>query len=127
CSLKFCMEEISKYLKGWFGYFRLCTKMAIRSFQTFDAHIRRRLRAIIIRQKKNNRILFRHLLKKGLKEPLAARTAFRRCGTWPKSITDGMHKAYPVAWFKEEGLTFLADILQVKLRMACESKCGEVR
>ena len=61
-----CIEKVNSYLRGWFGYFRLCTKEGITPLHKFDAHIRRRIRALIIRQKKRPRHLYRHLLARGV-------------------------------------------------------------
>lgn len=96
-----CIEKVNSYLRGWFGYFRLCTEEGIISFGTFDAHIRRRIRAVIVRQKKRPRHLYRHLLARGVPGGMAAKTAFQRRGVWHRSISFGMHKAYPNAWFAD--------------------------
>ena len=96
-----CIEKVNRYLRGWFGYFRLCTEAGIGSFGTFDAHIRRRIRAIIVRQKKRPRHLYRHLLARGVPGGLAAKTAFHRRGIWHRSASFGIHKAYSNAWFAD--------------------------
>lgn len=98
-SLPVCIEKINRYLRGWIGYFRLCTEDGLYSFGKFDAHIRRRLRALIIRQKKRARHLYRHLLSRGVPGRQAAKTAFERRGIWRRSVSYGIHKAYPNAWF----------------------------
>lgn len=99
-SLPLCIENINRYLRGWVGYFRLCTeKEGLYSFGKFDAHIRRRLRALIIRQKKRARHLYRHLLSRDVPGHQAAKTAFQRRGIWRRSVSYGIHKAYPNAWF----------------------------
>jgi RNA-directed DNA polymerase len=59
------MKELRQYLNGWVAHFRLCTAEAIKGLRAIDAHIRRRLRAIIIRQRKRPRFLFRHLRSRG--------------------------------------------------------------
>jgi hypothetical protein len=51
-SLAACMKDLSRYPNGWVPHFRLCTAQAVRALQVIDAQIRRRLRAIIIRQRK---------------------------------------------------------------------------
>jgi RNA-directed DNA polymerase len=94
-----CIAKVNSYLRGWFGYFRLCTEEGLISFGTFDAHIRRRIRAVIVRQKKRPRHLYRHLLSRGVSNRMAAKTAFQRRGIWHRSASFGMHKAYPNAWF----------------------------
>jgi len=96
-----CIAKVNRYLRGWFGYFRLCTEEGIDSFGTVDAHIRRRIRALIICQKKRPRYLYRHLLARGVPGGPAAKTAFLRRGIWHRSASFGMHKAYPNAWFAD--------------------------
>ncbi len=100
-SVAACIAKVNSYLRGWFGYFRLCTKEGIVAFGNFDAHIRRRLRALIIRQKKHPRHLYRHLLARGVPGGLAAKTAFDRRGIWRRSASFGIHKAYSNAWFAD--------------------------
>jgi RNA-directed DNA polymerase len=100
-----CIENVNSYLRGWFGYFRLCTEEGIGSFGRFDAHIRRRIRALTIRQKKRPRHLYRHLLARGVPGGPAAKTAFQRRGIWHRSVSYGIHKAYPNAWFADRLLS----------------------
>jgi RNA-directed DNA polymerase len=97
--LEVCIERINGYLEGWHSHFRLCTLAAQRSFGNLDAHIRRRLRAIVVRQRKRPRYLFRHLVKRGVTVRTAARCAWGDRGTWYKSNHAGMTRAYPNAWF----------------------------
>ena len=54
-SLTSCMEGVSRYLTGWISHFRLCTPEAVQGLGILDAHVRRRVRAIIVRQKKRSR------------------------------------------------------------------------
>lgn len=98
-SLADCLEQLDRYLRGWMGYFRLCTKHALRTLRNLSAHIRRRLRAIIVRQQKRPRYLFRHLLGRGVSRASAWKTAFSRRGIWWQSKSAGMNRAYPNAWF----------------------------
>ncbi|TWU17460.1 group II intron reverse transcriptase/maturase [Bythopirellula polymerisocia] len=100
-SLSTCFERTERYLRGWIGYFRLCTEDSLRPLHKFDAHIRRRIRAIIIRQKKRDRYLFRHLQTRGVSRKSAAKTAFTRAGVWRRSVSYGIHQAYSNAWFAE--------------------------
>ena len=100
-SMTVCIEKLNSYLRGWIGYFRLCTEEGLPSFGRFDAHIRRRIRAVIIRQKKRPRHLYRHLLSRGISGGMAAKSAFQRRGVWHRSASFGMHKAYPNSWFAD--------------------------
>ena len=92
-----CIAEVNSYLAGWMGYFQLCTDT--RSFSRFDAHLRRRLRAIKIRQRKRPRHLFRHLVSRGVSPELAGKAVYRIRSHWKRSASFGVHKAYPNAWF----------------------------
>ena len=105
-SMRSCLDGLNRYLKGWYGYFRLCTEQGVDDLARIDAHIRRRLRAILIRQKgRRPRFLFRHLRARGVPVGLAAKTAFGRRGVWSQSSTFGMHKAYGNKWFLDHVLT----------------------
>lgn len=100
-SLKSCMQQLNSYLRGWMGYFRLCTKDVARTLRNLDGHVRRRLRAILVRQKsKKSRFLFRHLVERGVSRASAGRTAYSRRGIWWQSRSGGMHTAYPNSWFE---------------------------
>lgn len=100
-SLASCMEGINAYLTGWEAYFGLCCESEARYWQRTEAHIRRRLRAIVVRQKKRDRYLYRHLLRCGVAKASARKTAYSRKGDWAKSDMGGMYRAYPNAWFAE--------------------------
>ncbi len=92
-----CVAHVNAYLNGWMGYFQLCTDTT--SFSRFDAHIRRRLRAIKIRQRKRPRHLFRHLLRRGVSVGMARKAVYEIRGHWKRSASFGVHTAYPNAWF----------------------------
>ena len=101
-SLSSCLAEVSSYVRGWMAHYRICTEDGAQLFRRFDAHIRRRLRAIIIHQKgKRPRHLHRHLRRRGVSEGAAAKTAYSRRGTWRRSNLPGMTLAYRNAWFAE--------------------------
>ncbi len=100
-SLEDCIEGVSGYLRGWSGYFRLCTREGAELFRRYDAHVRRRIRAIIVSQKKRPRYLYRHLISRGVSRRTAARTAWCDRGSWNKSNRPGMTVAYGNAWFHE--------------------------
>ena len=73
-SITACMDGLSRYLTGWMAHYRLCSPDAIKGLGVLDAHIRRRIRAIIVRQKKRPRFLLRHSGARGA--PIGRR---RRC------------------------------------------------
>jgi len=92
-----CVARVNAYLNGWMGYFQLCTDTT--SFSRFDAHLRRRLRAIKIRQRKRPRHVFRHLLRRGVSVGMARKAVYEIRGHWKRSASFGVHTAYPNAWF----------------------------
>ena len=100
-SITSCMAGLSRYLNGWMAHYRLCTSEAAPELGVIDAHVRRRLRAIIVRQKKRPRFLFRHLLSRKVSRKAAAGTAYCGKGSWPKSNRPAMTRAYPPAWFRD--------------------------
>jgi RNA-directed DNA polymerase len=87
------------------AYFRLCTPDALKGLGVIDAHIRRRIRAIIVRQKKRSRFLLRHLKAKGVSPKAAAGCAYCGKGAWVKSNRPAMTRAYPPSWFTERMAT----------------------
>ena len=99
-SITACMENVSRYLTGWMSHYRLCTPEAARRLGEIDAHVRRRVRAIIVRQKKRQRFLFRHLRARGVSAKTAAGCAYRGKGAWVKSNRAAMTRAYPPSWFQ---------------------------
>jgi group II intron reverse transcriptase/maturase len=100
-SLQGCIDALNSYLKGWSAYYRICCEEGAGKMRIIDAHIRRRLRAIVIRQKKRPRFLYLHLLSRKVPPRMAAQTAFQRRGVWHRSNRGGMTRAYPNDWFHE--------------------------
>jgi group II intron reverse transcriptase/maturase len=100
-SITTCMDGLSQYLNGWMTHFRLCTSEAVEDLRVTDAHIRRRIRAIIVRHRKRDRFLYRHLLSKGVSRKAAAGCAYCSKGAWVKSNRPAMTRAYPPAWFTD--------------------------
>ena len=98
-SITACMDGVSQYLTGWMSHFRICTSEATEGLRVIDAHIRRRLRAIIVRQRKRNRFLLRHLRSRGVSPKAAVGCAYCSRGAWAKSNRPGMTRAYPPSWF----------------------------
>ncbi len=57
------VEKIRSYLLGWKGYFRLAQTPRI--WRLLDEWIRRRLRALHLRQWRRGRTIYRELLRLG--------------------------------------------------------------
>jgi RNA-directed DNA polymerase len=95
-SLGDCIDRASRYLLGWIGYFRICTEQSVEELTFIDAHIRRRMRAIVLRHWRRRR-------NKKLRFSAGGR------GWWPQSISRRAHNALPVSFFAERGLVSLED------------------
>jgi RNA-directed DNA polymerase len=81
-SITSCMQDISRYLTGWMSHYRLCMPEAAQDLDVIDAHVRRRVRAIIVRQKTRQRFLFRHLRAWAASVKAAAGCTYCGKGAW---------------------------------------------
>src|SRR4030042_5041809 len=64
-SLRACLRGLKAYMNGWMGFFQLVTEGERRLLTTLDAHIRRHMRAILLRQWKTKRTIARRLIRLG--------------------------------------------------------------
>lgn len=127
-SLEACMARVSRYVTGWAGYFRLCThEHAHRYFRGYDAHIRRRIRAIIIVHRKRPRFLLRLLVERGIRPATAWKSAYLG-GTWARSHTYGMNRAFPNSWFHQQMASLWGTWLKFNPpEPAIEASTGQLR
>ncbi|MGB5833423.1 MAG: group II intron reverse transcriptase/maturase [Thiohalocapsa sp.] len=91
------IERINSWYVGWASYFALTNYPA--QLRKIEAHIRRRLRARLIDQQKNQRNLYRKLTKRGVPRRQAAAAVYSHRGRWALSHTRALTKAYPNDWF----------------------------
>jgi RNA-directed DNA polymerase len=98
-SLEQTMEAINKWYQGWGSYFKMTQYPA--QLKKIEAHIRRRLRARIVRQQKRKRHLCYKLIKLGVNKRMATKTAYSNCKTWVLSHTRALEQAYSVDWFTD--------------------------
>ena len=101
------IHELNPILRGWAAYFKLTeTKRAL---QERDGWIRRKLRCILWRQWKRPYTRARNLMKAGLTEERAFRSAFNQRGPWWTSGASHMNQAFPKSFFDRSGLVSLLD------------------
>nr|WP_228579613.1 group II intron reverse transcriptase/maturase [Acidiferrobacter thiooxydans] len=106
-SLKTVIEELNPILRGWMAYFKLAeTKKAL---EGLDGWIRRKLRCILWRQWKRPYTRAKNLMKLGLTEERAFRSAFNQRGPWWNSGASHMNQAFPKSFFDRLGLVSLLD------------------
>lgn len=106
-SLKACIRELNRYLEGWMGFFWICSTAEQRSFHDLDAHIRRRLRAIVLRHWKRRRTMIRRLVRQGVPAASARRTIYSRHSWWALSRTYAIHRALGRDYFAAQHLVSL--------------------
>jgi RNA-directed DNA polymerase len=97
-SLEKIVEELSRYLIGWRGYFGFCETPSV--LRVLDQWIRRRLRSIVWKQWKRGRVRFAELRRRGVGRDLAAQTAGSAHGPWRISNSPALAVALPNAFFR---------------------------
>jgi group II intron reverse transcriptase/maturase len=110
CSLKAVIAEVNAYLLGWFGHFQVCTQGVKWSIQKTDAHIRRRLRAIVLKHWKTKRTTARRLISLGIKRKTAWHRVYEgRQSIWALSHNPAVERGLRNAYFAERRLVSLLD------------------
>ena len=97
------VEEVSRYLVGWRGYFGFCEDPFV--LLRLDQWTRRRLRAVVW---KHGRTRFAALRRRGVSKTLAAKTASSAHGPWRVSLSPALCIALPNAFFDRLGLASVA-------------------
>ena len=106
-SLAACLRRLNAYLRGWLGFFGICTDEQ-RTFHGLDAHIRRRLRAIQLRHWKRRRTIARQLIALGIQYQRAWRSIYEgRKSTWALSHTSTVDRALRNSHWDARGLVSL--------------------
>ncbi|MBW6496152.1 MAG: group II intron reverse transcriptase/maturase [Burkholderiaceae bacterium] len=109
-NLKKVIDELNPILRGWMAYFKLTeTKRAL---EEIDGWIRRKLRCILWRQWKRPYTRAKNLMKAGLTEERAFRSAFNQRGPWWNSGASHMNHAFPKSFFDRLGLVSLLDTMR---------------
>ena len=113
-SLTAVITALNPILRGWMAYFRLTeTKKAV---EELDGWIRHKLRCILWRQWKRPYTRAMNLMKVGLVEERAWRSACNQRGPWWNSGASHMNHAFPKTYFDRLGLVSLLDTLR---RLQC--------
>jgi len=114
-SLKSCISQVNVYLRGWFGFFGICSAEAQRQLGRLDAHLRRRLRAIQLKHWKCKRTIARKLIKLGVRPKTAWRRVYEgRKSLWTLSHDPAVDRGLRNAYFAERGLVSLKDLWRDK-------------
>ena len=107
-SVKATIEELTPVLRGWISYFRLTEVKGV--LEELDGWIRRKLRCLLWRQWKRPFTRARMLMKAGLDEVRAWRSACNQRGPWWNAGASHMNQAYKKRWFEALGLVSLLEL-----------------
>jgi len=110
------IEELTPVLRGWVNYFRLSEVKG--NFEELDEWIRRKFRCIIWRQWKRTYTRAKNMMKCGLGEERAWRSAKNQRGPWWNSGASHMNQCFPKRFFERLGLVSLLSQLR---RLQCTS------
>ena len=108
------ITELKPVLRGWVNYFRLAAVKGV--FEELDVWIRRKLRCILWRQWKRVFTRAKNLMRQGLDEGRAWKSATNGRGPWWNSGASHMNACCRKSYFDKLGLVSLLSQLQ---RLQC--------
>lgn len=114
-TLKACILQLNVYLLGWLGFFGICTPPIQSTLKSLDSHIRRRLRAMTLKDWKRKRTMARKLIKLGVSPKTAWRGVYKgRKSLWSLSHAPAVERGLHNAYFAERGLVSLSETWWMK-------------
>jgi len=115
-ALRRVIDDLNPVLKGWMVYFRLTEVRGV--LEELDSWIRRKLRCVLWRQWKRSFTRAKNLMKRGIAEKRAWKSATNGRGPWWNSGASHMNEAFPRRFFDRYNLPSL--LTQLK-RLQCIS------
>jgi len=106
-NLKKFIMELQPMLRGWINYFQLSEVKGI--FEELDEWIRHRLRCVLWRQWKRSYTRVKQMMKYGITEERAWKSASNGRGPWWNSGASHMNQALPKKFFDRLGLVSLLE------------------
>ena len=107
--MRWCIARLDRYLDGWFAYFGIAAPTALRALKQMDAHMRRRLRAIQLKQWKRKRTIARKLNRIKPSRNVARHVYSGRRGWWVLSNLGVVTHRLDQHWFGRQGLRTLVE------------------
>ena len=100
-----CIQRVNVYLRGWLGYFAICDGKHHPRMDRVDGHLRRRLRALLLKQWKRKRHIVNRLKQMGVPAPLVHVDVHARRRSWwalskVRAVSRGLNNEY----FERRGL-----------------------
>jgi RNA-directed DNA polymerase len=110
-SLDACIVQINAWVCGWHGFFGIASASEMQMMRKIDAHIRRRLRAIILRHWKRRRTIAKRLVALGVNRRAAWHQVYQgRRSWWALSHAHAVDRGLRNAYFAKRGLIFVVDL-----------------
>lgn len=103
------IDLINPVLRGWAGYFKL--SQSKRPLEELDGWVRHKLRCVTWRQWKQPSTRARNLMRLGLREVRACKSAFNGRGPWWNSGAPHMNQALPKKLWDRLGLVSILDTI----------------
>lgn len=96
-----CVQRLNRYLRGWLGYFAMCDQKQHAHLGRVDGHLRRRLRALLLKQWKRKRHIVNRLIRLGVPVPMARVDIYvRRRNWWALSEVRAVHRGLNNVFFE---------------------------
>ena len=102
CTLENVIGELTRYLRGWLGYFGFCETQSV--LRDLEGWLHRRLRSLMWKRWKRGTVRFRELRKRGVSHSLAAQSAGSNHNVWRLSRSPALSFAFPGKFWKSLGL-----------------------
>jgi RNA-directed DNA polymerase len=109
-SMSQVIKELNPLLRGWMQYFQMAETKGI--FEELDGWLRRKLRCLLWRQWKRSLTRARNLIRRGLDNLRAWKSATNGRGAWWNAGASHMNEAFPKSYFDRKGLVSLLDLLR---------------
>jgi RNA-directed DNA polymerase len=108
-TLESCIARVNAWLRGWHQFFGIVSADEMQEMRRIDAHIRRRLRAVLLHHWKRQRTIVRRLVALGVKPRSASRAVYAgKKSTWALSHAPAVDHALRNAYFTRRGLVSAA-------------------
>ena len=104
-SMKEVIERLRRYLLGWKGYFGLAQTPSV--WRHLDQWIRRRLRALQLKQWRRGKTIYRELRRLGASHRVAQSVAALSRRWWRNSLS-AVHRVLTIAYFDRLGVPRLS-------------------
>jgi RNA-directed DNA polymerase len=114
-TLDSCIARVNAWLRGWHQFFGIVAAEEMQELRRIDAHIRRRLRAILLHHWKRQRTIARRLVALGVTPQSAWKAVYAgRKSTWALSHAPAVDHALRNAYFARRGLVSVARLQRAR-------------